>query len=255
MNTDIAISENRDLAPADYVPVAGAENLTPDDFSLPTLKLVQAQTTTDDALKHLGEYVKTDTGDYFSSPRALIVGIQKSRILFPEYGADDKDPLCRSDNALSPRQEFIGAAVMNELIPALCAECEFSRWGEGGAAPPCSLSENWAAILDGGEIVILRLRGASARARGMLKNIMRANKLARRSTYVQLGSTFKRSDKGQFYVATVAALKDRPPAESLDLAAQLAGLNLAARAADEQAQPAGNDDDWTPPASEDEIPF
>lgn len=231
---------NTELAAwGEYVPVAGAENLSPDDFSLPTLKLVQPNTQSDDAIKHLGHYVQTDTGTFHEAPRALIVGIQKSRILFPTAYAADNKPLCRSDNAVTPRPEFIGQDVFDDggNIPDTCAECPFSQWGPDGEAPACSLSENWAAILDTGDIVILRLKGTSAAASKMLKNIMRANKLKKRPTYVQLGSKFERTDKGQYYVTTLAAAAAVPPATVLELARDLAGINLAARAADETPEP------------------
>src|SRR3990167_3901618 len=172
-----------------YIPVAGYENLNPDDFSLPTLKLVQAQTTIDGSMQHLGQYVKTDTGEFFENPAALIIGIAKSRIMFPtEYNGKGSEPLCRSDNALFPRTEFVNRRVEGLYIPESCADCPFSHFPDDGGAPPCSLSENWAAILDSGDIAIIRFKGASTRASGMLKNIMRANRMKQRPTYVRLGS-------------------------------------------------------------------
>lgn len=262
-SNQIAINGTRALdLPADYVPVAGYEGLDPDDFSLPTLKLVQAQTTLEGAEKHQGEYVKTDTVDYFKDPQALIVGIQKSRIMFPsEYGGAASDPLCRSDDSYRARNEYIGTDVEGVEIPPACADCPFSKWTDN-QAPRCTLSENWAAILDTQDIVILRLKGTSAAASKILKNMMRANRLKRRSTYVQLGSTFTRSDKGQYYVATVKSRTETPPIDSLDLARELASVNLAARAADEAPEPrpapasAGHTDwDDQPPTDGDDLPF
>lgn len=256
MSTELAtITESTTLAAPDYIPVAGAENLNPDDFSLPMLKLVQPQTTEDGAEKHPGEYLKTDTGDFIDSPRALIIGIQKTRVLFPSAYEAGNDPLCRSDDAVGPRAEYVNQIVNGESIPPLCANCEFSRWNND-QRPPCQLAENWAAILDSGDIAILRLSGTSARTSSTLKNIMRANVAGRRPTYVQFGSTFKRTDKGQFYVATVAQLRDAVPETSLDLARQLRGLNLAARAADDQAAPAAAaSDSFNGAPLTDDIPF
>lgn len=245
MDTQVAARPQSNQALAtpnpDYVPVAGYEGLDPDDFSLPTLKLVQAQTTTDGAEEHQGEYVKTDTQEFFKTPRLLVMGIQKSRIMFPaEYGGADSAPLCRSDDSTHPREEFVGSAPFDDsnIIPEACSDCPFSKWGKNGDAPACTLSENYAGILDSGDIVILRLKGSSAKASTTLKNTMRANRFKGLNTYIQLASSFKKTEKGRFFVSTVTLLKESAPAESLDLLRQFAGLNLAARAADEAPEPA-----------------
>lgn len=255
MSTELTVSEPQRLAPADFIPVAGAENLNPDDFSLPMLKLVQPQTTIEGAEKHPGQYAKTDTGEFFDQPRALVIGIQKTRVLFPAGYEAGNEPLCRSDDAVGPRPEYINAIVNEEVIPPLCANCEFSRW-VGDQRPPCQLAENWALILDSGDIAILRLGGTSARTSSTLKNIMRANVAGKRPTYVQFGSLFKRTDKGQFYVATVTNIKERPPESTLELAAQLRGINLAARASDEQpSNPSPNSDGYDGAPLTEDIPF
>lgn len=222
------------LAMADYVPVAGYETLNPDDFTIPTLKIVQPQSTMENADGHEGQYVKTDTEEYMPNPRLMIVGIAKSRIMFPpEYGGAQDDPLCRSDDAIHPRPEYVGEDYDLGPIPALCADCPYARFPDEGGAPPCTLSENWAGILDSADPIVLRLKGSSAKASGTLKNIMRANRVKRQITYVELSTVFKKTEKGKFYVATITPLKDTPPAEVLELARQFAGINLAARAADE----------------------
>jgi hypothetical protein len=226
---------------ADYVPVAGFSDLSPDEFSLPVLKLVQPQTKNDDAEKHPGEYLNATAGEYLNNPNVLVVGIAKTRVMFPkEYSADSK-PLCRSDNGNEPRAEFIGTYVGNVIIPEECAVCPFGQWQEGSKdAPPCSLVDNWAVILGNGDPAILRLSGSSAKTSALLKNIMRGNRLAGRATHIRLGSVFTRTQKGQYYVATVTPCRDAISPDALATAKMLAGVNLAARAAVEQDEPAAN---------------
>ena len=246
----------------DYIPVAGYEQLDPDDFSLPTLKLVQAQTTADGAQAHLGQYYKTDTGEFYTDPAALIVAIAKSRIMFPTKYESDNQPLCRSDNAIQPRVEFFGAVIANQIIPESCAECPFTRFPDEGGAPPCSMSDNWAAILETGDIAIVRFKGASSKTSLMLKNLMRVNRMKRRPTYIRLGSKFERGDSGQYYVSTVVALREAPPPAVMELASQIAGLNLAARAVDEDLadararhQRSSSGFDEPPPVDDEDLPF
>lgn len=236
-----AASIPQGLVPAaDYVPVAGFEQVPPDDFSLPTLKLVQAQTKNEGAQAHLGEYIKTDTGDYLKDPNVLVVGIAKTRIMFPDKYAADNKALCRSDNGNEARPEYIGTRVNGVTIEGFCQDCPFSQWPEDGKTPPaCSLADQWAVILPAGDPAILRLSGSSAKTSATLKNVMRANRFAGRATHVKLGSSFTRSDKGQFYVATVTPTKDAISPDALNTAKMLAGVNLAARAAvEEQEAPA-----------------
>src|SRR3990167_5765573 len=95
------------------------------------------------------------------------------------------------------------------------------------------MSDNWAAILETGDIAIVRFKGASSKTSLMLKNLMRVNRMKRRPTYIRLGSKFERGDSGQYYVSTVVALREAPPPAVMELASQIAGLNLAARAVDE----------------------
>lgn len=244
----------------DYVPVAGFEQLPPDDFSLPTLKLVQPQTSNEGAEKHPGEYLKTDTGDYFAAPNVLIVGIAKTRIMFPDEYAADSKAICRSDDGVSPRSEFIGQEINGVEIQGDCATCPFSQWGED-APPACSLTDNWAAILPTGDPAILRLRGSSAKTSAMLKNIMRANRMKGKATHIKLGSIFTRTTKGQFYVATVTPAAEAIAPEALGTAKMLAGVNLAARAAvEEQEAPAPRatgieEPDWQEEAEQSSRPF
>lgn len=218
--------------PADYIPVAGYEGLGADDFSLPTFKLVQGQSKFDGAIEHLGWYYNTATGEFVKEANALIIGISKSRIMFVKPFDPKADPLCRSDDSHTPRAEFVGQKINGDFIPAKCELCPFSKFGDDGSAPPCALSENWAAILDTLEPVVLRFKGTNSKTSAMLKSVMRANRFKKRPTYVRLGSLFEKTDKGQYYVSTITPIKENPPTDLLEIARELAGVNLASYAAE-----------------------
>ncbi len=237
--------------PADYIPVAGIENLSPDDFSIPVMKLVQTNTNIDNAEKLAGEWYRTDTGEVYEGVKVLIIGIQKSRILFPtEYTGEGKD-LCRSDDSIMPRADHAPAVyylpgnekrstVISEMeghdfdltIPATCAECPLSQWGPNSEKPPCRLSDNWAALTDQGDPVLVRFGGSAAKISAKLRNLARAATAKRRPLYVSLSSHFEEGNIGNYYVPDVMLLKEPLPADLLDTAKAFVGLNLAARAAE-----------------------
>jgi len=252
-------------APADYIPVAGIENLSPDDFSIPVLKLVQTNTGIDNADQLAGRWYRTDTDEVLEQVKALIIGIQKSRILFKtEYTGGGK-ALCRSDDSIAPRAEYIGQAVyynagnekrstqiaegdggqLDMPIPRTCAECPLSQWGVNGEKPPCRLSDNWAALTAEGDPILIRFGGSAAKISSKLRNLARAATAKRRHLYVALSSHFEQGEIGNYYVPDVMLLKEPLPADLLDTAKAFMGMNLAARAAEMLV----NDDEEAPPAT------
>lgn len=230
---------NNALMTTQYIPVAGLDTLSPDEFQLPTLKLTQAQSTADGSEAHLGEWYRKDTSEWLKSPAVLILGIAKSRVLFaPEFAGEQSEPLCRSDNAENPRKEFIDQQIQeySVTIPPACADCPLSMWGSEGEPPACRLSENWAALTSDGDPVVIRLSRSAAKASAQLKNMARAAALKRRPLYVKLGSRYEKGEKGKYYLPVISAAGD-PSSELLEMAAQFSGLNLAARAAAMDEEP------------------
>ena len=79
MNTMLPATHNGNTAvtlPEDYIPVAGIESLSPDDFSIPVMKLVQTNTDIDNADTLAGQWYRTDTGETSETVKALIIGNQ-----------------------------------------------------------------------------------------------------------------------------------------------------------------------------------
>jgi hypothetical protein len=224
----------------EYTPVAGLNELSPDEFTLPTLKLTQAQSTSPDSIKHLGEWFRRDTAEYLKAPALLILGIAKSRVLFPaEYGGEKSEPLCKSDNATFPRAEFIGKVPdgFETTIPDTCADCLLSQWGDDGDPPACTMSENWAALTETGDPVVVRLSRSASKASAQLKNMARAAALKRKPLYICLDSRMEINNrKMQFYIPVISSA-GLPPDNLQEMAAQFAGLNLAERAAEQDEAP------------------
>lgn len=254
MNTQLQTRNNNTAieVPADYIPVAGIENLSPDDFSIPVVKLVQTNTKIENAEELAGQWYRTDTGEAAPTLDVLIIGIQKSRVLFKsDYDGEGK-ALCRSDDSILPREEFIGAMVyyhagsatretqvgeaeggpMDMALPATCAECPLSQWGINGEPPPCRLSDGWAALGIEGDPMLLRFGGSAAKISAKLRNLARAATAKHRPLFVRLSSHFEKGDKGQYFVPDIMLLKEALPADLLDTAKAFVGLNLAARAAE-----------------------
>ena len=233
--------------------MAGIENLPPDDFTIPVLKLIQSNTRIDDADKYAGKWYRSDTGEIITEPHALIIGIAKSRVLFPSDYDGSGDVLCRSDDGHMPRADLVGQMIYfmpgtekrraivseatadkddqhNMAIPAVCADCPLSQWGEDGGKPPCRLSDNWAALLDEGDPALIRFGGSAAKISAKLRNLARAATAKRKPLFIALSAHFEKGDSGNYWIPDITPIKDTPPADLIETAKAFMGLNLAARA-------------------------
>ena len=233
MTKALATKEESALAvPTNFVDVAGFDNLGPEDFSLPRMILVQSQHVHEGAEKHPGEWYRTDTNEHVASPRVLVIGIAKSRALFDsETFSRDSEPLCRSDDGYTPRMEYVGTKVNGLVITKTCMSCPHGEWN-GDTAPACQLADNWAALSAEGEPVIFRMKGSGMKVSKQLKNVIRVARARKRPTYIELGSVREVSDQGNYFVPSFQIVREVPPDEVLEMAKELAGINLASRAAE-----------------------
>lgn len=246
----------------DVIPtIAGLDKLAPGDFTLPVLKLVQAQTKAEGADEHIGWWLRTDTGELIKEPVLLILGIAKSRIMFKKP-FDGSPPLCRSDNANWPRPEYAGLSINDVVIPEDCNNaCPFAKWGPNSERPACDLIDNWAALLPDGSPIIFRLYGSAMKVSIQLKNLARVLVRRKERLYVRFGAK-KVEGKGKYYEPMLTVLKDPVPDELLEMAAMFDGLNMAARETTESATPGYADnghgdpsDDNAPVSSRYDEPF
>lgn len=235
--------------PQDYVPVAGIDQLGPDDFSLPVLKLVQVNSQIDNADQLVGQWYRTDTGEAIERPHLLMIGIAKQRVLFASAYNGEGKALCKSDDGKSPRVDFIGQSLDvvegnekrativadgpgNFVIGVDCSICPLSQWTNG--KPPCKLSDNWAAVTNDGDPVIVRFGGSAAKIGAKLRNLARASTLKRRPLYISLGSHLENGTSGNYYVPDILPASEPLAPELIEMAKAFSGVNLAARADDLQ---------------------
>ena len=233
MSKALAAKEESALAVStDFVDVAGFDDLGPEDFSLPRMILVQSQHVHEGAEKHPGEWYRTDTNEHIENPRVLVIGIAKSRAMFdPDNFSRDSEPLCRSDDGYKPRMEYVGTRVNGVAIPQSCMSCPHGEWN-GDTAPACQLADNWAALSEEGEPVIFRMKGSGMKVSKQLKNVIRVARARKRPTYSELGSVREVGDQGNYFVPSFQIVREVPPDEVLEMAKELAGINLASRAAE-----------------------
>lgn len=265
MNTALA-TRNGNTAievPADFVPVAGLSELSPDDFSIGVLKLIQTKTQIDgeDAGdSSVGKWLRTDTGDVIENPDLVFIGIAKQRALFRSEFSGDKTPLCRSDNGLTPRSEYVGIALYveaankhrkaivaavvgdegNFFIGSICANCPLSQWVEGNP-PPCTLSDSWAAVTPECDPVLVRFGKSSAAVGKKLKTMARIYSKKMKPLHFVLGSHVAPSDISTYYVPDILPATTELSPELVEIAREFASVNLAARyddLKDDEDQPA-----------------
>lgn len=233
MSNAIKVKQNNSLSnPADFVGIAGFENLTPEDFSLPRLVLVQLQHVHEGAEDHPGEWYRTDTNEHIANPKILIIGIAKSRAMFDNIEFDrTSTPICRSDDAIFPRQEFIGTQIDGFNIPNNCEACIFKDW-TGTNPPYCQLADNWAGLTEDAAPIVFRLKGSGYKISKQLKTTARVTMAKREPLYISLGSQKQKGDSGVFYTPTFTLVREPVPSEIVEMALAMNGVNLAARAAE-----------------------
>lgn len=233
MSKALATKEANELAAAqDFVSIAGFEDLTPDDFSLPRLILVQSQHAHEDAENNIGSWYRTDTNEHVKNPHILVIGIAKSRAMFDENFSRDAKPLCRSDNGLTPRDEYIGTDIGGGFFaPDNCAACLYSNW-DGNNPPRCQLADNWAGLTEDAAPIVFRLKGSGYKVSRQLKTTARVTQAKREPLFIELGSQKVTGDSGVYYAPTFKIVREEIPAEVVEMALAMNGVNLASRAAE-----------------------
>lgn len=191
--------------------VEGVETLGREDLSIPTLELVQAQSDVPDVNQHLGQYYNTLTGEFRDTVSAVMLSLVKGRAAFDRKFSRDSEPVCRSDDGIQPQERYVGTTVadadlsITAQIPAYCADCPFSRFGDHGEPPLCAKNFNYAMYdIDNDMPVVIRMQRTGTATAKKLNTIakMRGNR-----NLVMLTTKNVRSDKGNYYepVYTVGA--------------------------------------------------
>ena len=147
MNTQLTTKQNGNTAvalPEDYIPVAGIENLSPDDFSIPVVKLVQTNTGIDHADELAGQWYRTDTGETSEwKGRGRHTTTWRELILLPTGGVLIDNPGMRELQLWSDDGNTLDATFAD--IEALARQCRF-RDCRHDNEPGCAVQQ---ALRDG----------------------------------------------------------------------------------------------------------
>ena len=113
----------------------GTEDIAP---SFPIIKIVTATSQMDGASKHVGEFFRSDTEEYFPELEVVPLFQKTTRAVFAE-GSDQ--PLCRSDNGIEPmpyqqlwsQRTFRTNNKQDHEVPDIdqpksCATCPLGEW-------------------------------------------------------------------------------------------------------------------------------
>lgn len=204
-----------EMAAEDYV--EGTQDLTREDLQIPQITLVQATSKkVPDANKHGGEFYNNLTGEFRETINAVLLAESKGRVCFDRTFDGDSDPLCGSDDSISPRAEYFGAQIHDSKLNIdavisdnTCAECPFSKFGEDGTPPMCAKSYTYG-MLDAETMLpfVISAQRSSMQAGKQLNTI--AKTLGRRK-YINISSRYVSNDKGNYYVLGFTTNGDTEP--------------------------------------------
>jgi len=185
--TTLAVRQNEALA---IVP--GTETLERSDMVLPRLRLVQSQSTFTEA--DPGLLYNSLTGEAKPQVCAVMLKVGKARVMWPENFARDQDPLCASNDAVVPREEFVGA------YSERCETCPMAEW-QDNAPPPCSFGYTYLiADRDADDLpAILTATRTSLKAAKQANTLVRAFGVKRE---IVISSQQVVNERGKFFTLT-----------------------------------------------------
>lgn len=190
MSTDLAIPEDDDLLGF------GLEDFGTEDMTMPRLQIVGAE----------GVYKDSLSGETFEKVEVIVLGLIKSRVLWPpEMGDTPSAPLCRSNDAKIGRtgkdfpHDKLGLTVAPEQgTPIECAKCPLQVWGSHPTreTPWCAEQYSFAIMMKDSDTGVWFPATVTFQGSGVkpVKNYL---------------SSFKRSQKPMFVHTTIMTLEQR----------------------------------------------
>jgi len=114
----------------------GMGEITQDDLIIPRLKVGQKQSPGDVA----GKLFIDVTGDMVDEMQLVLLKLNKSRVLFPEDFSRDSEPLCKSQNFITPETSDKFTTMADK-----CSECTYGKWAKSnsGKQKPPRCQETW----------------------------------------------------------------------------------------------------------------
>jgi hypothetical protein len=229
-----------------------------EDFKLPILRIVQQQShnAPEGSAGHFLNSITNTASQYLL---AVVLRVNKTRILWPrDFGADSQ-PLCASDDSLIPRPQFVATAITDWLgfkmggvqIPSKCEACPLKEWPEDIDKPPCALSYKYVIVdLESGMPGLLNLSRTAVGMARALNTLLVTGGLKK----LRLGTELVESDKGRWYAFRYSVV-GRPEPEDWEVIKAVAPMardvviSAEVGAEDLEEQP------YRGPGPGDEIPF
>jgi hypothetical protein len=213
----------------DYIP--GAELIEQEDLPFAQIKLAQGTGTLPE---HLGKWVHSITGQVVDKFEAVLLSFAKGRTCFAKFGDDSAEEvvLCGSNDALFPRDKFIGEIVYGESINGKpCTSCPLAQFGENGEAPKCSKVYTFALLDKTLQIpAVASFKKTGVKSARVLAYLVKYPTVGR-FHYVIIGSERVTDKKNMtYYVPTVSiGGETTPEVRTIAREISLAAGNLAAR--------------------------
>ena len=198
--------------------VVGLDELAPEDFVLPYIRLTQP--ISDDVVEGKakpGEFRHSITGD-------LLGGVDQPLEFIPVHVStprsrfQDRARVCWSPDGRIGTGDPGGK----------CAECPYAQWGADGKPPECTRAYQYVVLLPEHEPLPIALILAKTSAR-TAKRLNYYIKAYRKGSVFALKTHKETNDKGTFYVFDVERARDLTPEEIrgvLEIHNMLAGKNL-----------------------------
>ncbi len=238
--TNTAVGEWAGFAPD------GTEDIAP---SFPIIKIVSATSQMPGAAKHVGEFYRTDTEEYYPTLEVVALFQKETRALFGE--GNDK-PLCRSLDGRAPMPfqplwdmpsfrtgNGTPQTVPDSGQPKNCTTCWFAQWGENDEPPVCRGSVEVLVDAGDGELANLRLPGSSISTwRGFVARKLKPRKLPLCSQRLTLTTTEKTKPGKKWYEVTI----DAEPLSREEALAYNAILSYERQRFEDAVATAGDDD-------------
>ena len=168
----------------------GSDSLDRGDLVIPRLRLVQSQSMFSD---EVGKLYNSLTGQASDEARCVALKVGKARVRWPDEFVRDQQPLCASNDAITPRDDFAG--VFSER----CATCAEALWMDD-QPPRCALS--YVYLLADRETDLPVMLSAS---RSSIKAAKQANTLVKAfgvRREIIVGTQEIRNDRGRFFALT-----------------------------------------------------
>ena len=178
-------------APLQVYDMPGFQDLDPEDFVIPRIRLIQPTSKLDGSEGHFNN---SATNQALSSFDVVLLRITKSRVLWSSTMGED--PLCASNDAVLQRPEF-----ESSTYGPYCTECPQAKWGTDGEVPPCKLTYN--LFLVDTETQMPAILSCAGTAVGEAKNLFTTLRFLRKPMYealVNVTSKEKSGPRGRWYI-------------------------------------------------------